>query len=67
MTKRWIAMVPRLRSIYGDPGKVTEDLIERYRILTTLPGQEVRCVNRPQLPRGRQHHLRVELGRMPRT
>ena len=31
-----------LRSIYGDPGKVTEDLIQRYRTLNTLPGQEQR-------------------------
>ena len=56
-----------LRSIYGDPGKVTDELIERYRTLNTLPGQEVRRVNRPQLPRGRQHHLRVELNRKPQT
>ena len=31
-----------LRSIYGDPEKVTEQLIERYRTLNTLPGQEQR-------------------------
>ena len=31
-----------LRGIYGDPGKVTEQLIERYRILNTLPRQEQR-------------------------
>ena len=31
-----------LRSIYGDPGKVTEDIVERYRTLNMLPGQEQR-------------------------
>lgn len=31
-----------LRSIYGDPDKVTPELVTRYRILNTLPGQQQR-------------------------
>jgi len=31
-----------LRSIYGDPDKVTNETVERYRTLNTLPGQEQR-------------------------
>jgi pimeloyl-ACP methyl ester carboxylesterase len=31
-----------LRSIYADPSRVTEEMITRYRILNTLPGQEER-------------------------
>lgn len=31
-----------LRSIYADPAKVTSEMVTRYRILNTLPGQEER-------------------------
>jgi pimeloyl-ACP methyl ester carboxylesterase len=31
-----------LRSIYGNPDKVTPELVTRYRILNTLPGQQQR-------------------------
>lgn len=31
-----------LRSIYGDPSKVTDELVARYRVLNTLPGQQAR-------------------------
>jgi pimeloyl-ACP methyl ester carboxylesterase len=31
-----------LRSIYGDPAKVTPELVTRYRVLNTLPGQQQR-------------------------
>ena len=31
-----------LRSIYADPDKVTAEMVTRYRILNTLPGQEER-------------------------
>lgn len=35
-----------LRSIYGDPGKVTGELVDRYRTLNTLPDQEQRFQKR---------------------
>jgi pimeloyl-ACP methyl ester carboxylesterase len=31
-----------LRSIFGDPGKVTDEMVTRYRILNTQPGQQAR-------------------------
>jgi pimeloyl-ACP methyl ester carboxylesterase len=31
-----------LRSIFGDPGKVTDEMVTRYRILNTQPGQQQR-------------------------
>lgn len=35
-----------LRSIYADPNKVTDELVTRYRILNTLPGQQERFAAR---------------------
>ena len=35
-----------LRSIYGDPAKVTDEMVTRYRILNTLPGQQQRFERR---------------------
>jgi pimeloyl-ACP methyl ester carboxylesterase len=35
-----------LRSIYGDPDKVTADMVTRYRLLNTLPGQQQRFERR---------------------
>lgn len=35
-----------LRSIYGDPDKVTPEMVARYRTLNTLPGQERRFQSR---------------------
>lgn len=35
-----------LRSIYGDPGRVTDEMVTRYRVLNTLPGQQQRFERR---------------------
>ncbi len=35
-----------LHSIYGDPDKVTPEMVTRYRILNTLPGQQQRFERR---------------------
>jgi len=35
-----------LRSIYGDPARVTPEMVTRYRLLNTLPGQQQRFERR---------------------